>query len=268
MREIDGLYHALAHFGELAALARTERAGRLDLIDGNVHGLASLLHLTTDRPPLRCVWAQHLANDGYAAAAAALLEPLGLDAAPWLGAATISTPMPRADASDADDTDDGAGVAATAADVPNLALPLYRCDAPVVLLDTDAAADAFTADLQAALAGSPQTRWPALPPLPEGVAWVAGMDLEWQPSLLRRRRAGRPPALFQLALAPVTRAEPIEAAPSASPWRLAERSVFLLDLLQVTPAAVERLLAALFGAPHILKTGTGAERSCKCGQHG
>jgi len=244
IREIDGLFNAYVDDAGVAAWTVADRAVTRDPVDGNSHGLVSLLEHLTDRPPLQVVWAQLLARDGFWAAADALLGRLGLSAEPWRAAAPA---IPRSTTP----------AVSAAAVVSEPALPRYQADAdvPVAWIGSDADLAALDADFAVALRGAHAADALAVPAWPRvsgsaSIQWVAGMDVEWQPSRLRSRRAGSPPALFQLAVAAVERSRSDD-----EPARLTRRAVYLVDMLAVSAASLEPFLTRLFGAPAVLKLG-------------
>jgi len=244
IREIDGLFNAYVDDANVATWIVEDRAVTRDPVDGNSHGLVSLLEHLTDRPPLQVVWAQLLAREGFWAAADALLGRLGLSAEPWRAAAPAA---PKSTTS--------AVSAPTVVSEP--ALPRYQADAdvPVAWIGSDADLAALDADFAAALRGTHTADTLVAPAWLRvsgrvGVQWVAGMDVEWQPSRLRSRRAGSPPALFQLAVAAVE-----SSRSDDEPARLTRRAVYLVDMLAVSAACLEPFLSRLFSAPTVLKLG-------------
>jgi len=128
-------------------------------------------------------------------------------------------------------------------------------DVPVAWIGSDADLAALDADFAAALRGTHTADTLVAPAWLRvsgrvGVQWVAGMDVEWQPSRLRSRRAGSPPALFQLAVAAVE-----SSRSDDEPARLTRRAVYLVDMLAVSAACLEPFLSRLFSAPTVLKLG-------------
>jgi hypothetical protein len=243
--ELEGLYRAWAYAdADHAARPRGARATAVDVVDGNVHGYVSLLAAAAaERPPLACVWAWQLARDGYTAAAAQLLHPLGLDVRDWPTPTAVLHPTP-----DGELPETGP---------PPTAMPVYHADpaVPVHWVDDDETLAGVTASLAAAAAGETAPLWPAAAAgRGPGIGWVVAMDVEWQPSRARvRRRGTSPPALLQLAVAAVAA---VEATAAEDTLRIAGPAlVVLVDLLHVTAAALAPFLRALFSAPAMLKTG-------------
>ena len=89
----------------------------------------------------------------------------------------------------------------------------------------------------------------------DGVRWVVGMDVEWQPSRLKHRRHASPPALLQVAAAAVSTRPAAAMEPSAPTTCLVDRRAYLIDLTTVTSDGLTPFLTLLFAAAPVLKTG-------------